>query len=265
MSLLRPHSAMAINFLYSTSSSSTSSLSPRLLFHKSKNGAIIDCRIIGGRTLMSSYGKKGLVPLLPFSSLDLDASSSNDPHFMSSSVGSSPQSLSLSQWNLGPRHILLLNIIACTVAISASWLFFSAIPTLLAFKRAAESLEKLLDVTAEELPDTMATMRLCGMEISDLTMELSDLGQGIKQGVRNSTRTIRVAEERLRHLTTTDPIVSTQGHNISQKMVTLPLAKRARNLREGIVKGRTLFGVIFGVSKFSRWAWNFFMSRDQRR
>lgn len=45
-----------------------------------------------------------------------------------------------------------------------------------AFKRAAESLEKLMDVTREELPDTMAAVRLSGMEISDLTMELSDIG-----------------------------------------------------------------------------------------
>lgn len=33
-----------------------------------------------------------------------------------------------------------------------------------------------MDVTAEELPDTMAAVRLSGMEISDLTMELRDLG-----------------------------------------------------------------------------------------
>lgn len=33
-----------------------------------------------------------------------------------------------------------------------------------------------MDVTREELPDTMAAIRLSGMEISDLTMELSDLG-----------------------------------------------------------------------------------------
>ncbi|KAK1278430.1 hypothetical protein QJS04_geneDACA020195 [Acorus gramineus] len=37
-------------------------------------------------------------------------------------------------------------------------------------------MEKLLDVTREELPGTMASIRLSGMEISDLTMELSDLG-----------------------------------------------------------------------------------------
>lgn len=33
-----------------------------------------------------------------------------------------------------------------------------------------------MDAAREELPDTMAAIRLSGMEISDLTMELSDLG-----------------------------------------------------------------------------------------
>nr|XP_043616504.1 uncharacterized protein LOC122588449 isoform X2 [Erigeron canadensis] len=116
-----------------------------------------------------------------------------------SSVGSPPpipHQLTLTQ-----RHLILLNVIAAATAISATWLFFSAIPTLLAFKRAAESLEKLLDVTREELPDTMAAVRLSGMEISDLTMELSDLGQEITQGVKSSTRAVRLAEERLRRLT----------------------------------------------------------------
>uniref|UniRef100_A0A2P2J7B3 Uncharacterized protein LOC105126438 isoform X2 n=1 Tax=Rhizophora mucronata TaxID=61149 RepID=A0A2P2J7B3_RHIMU len=98
------------------------------------------------------------------------------------SVGSPPSShhrsmlLQLSQWNLTQPHVLALNLIAFVVAVSATWLFFSAIPALLAFKRAAESLEKLIDVTTEELPDTMAAIRLSGMEIGDLTMELSDLG-----------------------------------------------------------------------------------------
>lgn len=62
-----------------------------------------------------------------------------------------------------------------------------------------------MDVTREELPDTMAAVRLSGMEISDLTMELSDLGQEITQGVRSSTRAVRVAEERLRQLTNITP------------------------------------------------------------
>ena len=105
-----------------------------------------------------------------------------------------------------------------------------------AFKRASESMEKLMDVVREELPDTMAAVRLSGMEISDLTMELSDLGlasklhhfslltkffhlfphfplnsligfcsQEITQGVKSSTRAVRVVEERLRRLTNMGP------------------------------------------------------------
>lgn len=213
---------------------------------------------------MPAYGNKRFLPLLPLSSLALDASSTDDLHLRSTSVGSPQPSISLSHWNLGPNHILLLNIIACTVAVSSAWLFFSAIPTLLAFRRAAESLEKSLDAMREEVPDTMAAMRLSGMEISDLTMELSDLGQEIRQGVRSSTRAVRVAEERLRSLTFMSPIVSTQGLNSQREMERPQLAKNARTLREGIVKGRALFGAIFGASQFSRWAWNYFTSRGRR-
>ena len=43
-------------------------------------------------------------------------------------------------------------------------------------KRVAESLEKLMDATREELPDTKVVVQLSGMEISDLTMELSNNG-----------------------------------------------------------------------------------------
>ncbi|CAK7337925.1 unnamed protein product [Dovyalis caffra] len=149
--------------------------------------------------------------------------------------------LQLSQWNLTHRHILVLTVIACTAAVSATWLFLSAIPTLLAFKRAAESLEKLMDVTREELPDTMAAVRLSGMEISDLTMELSDLGQEITQGVRSSTRAVRVAEERLRQLTNVTPTASLQVVASPKNETGGPaLARTARGMREGIVKGQGL-------------------------
>ncbi|XP_021736632.1 uncharacterized protein LOC110703191 isoform X1 [Chenopodium quinoa] len=174
-----------------------------------------------------------------------------------SSVGS--PSLQLSHSTLSHRHITVLNILACAVAISTTWLFCSAIPTLLAFKRAAESLEKLLDVTREELPDTMAAVRLSGMEISDLTMELSDLGQEITQGVKRSTRAVRVAEEKMRqfaNMTSTAPmqIVSTKATSIVEPA----LAKSARGMREGIVKGRSMIQMLFALTGFSRSVANFF-------
>uniref|UniRef100_A0A0D3EGL5 DUF948 domain-containing protein n=1 Tax=Brassica oleracea var. oleracea TaxID=109376 RepID=A0A0D3EGL5_BRAOL len=186
---------------------------------------------------------------------------------LTSSVGQPP--LQLSQWTLTQKHFVLLNVVACVTAISASWLFLAAIPTLLAFKKAAESLEKLLDVTREELPDTMAALRLSGMEISDLTVELSDLGQGITQGVKSSTRAIRVAEDRLRRDTSwltsmfTSSVASMQEvmHQTERKETEPVVAKAARNLKEGIVKGRSLWQLFFTITRFSKTAASYFAKR----
>ncbi|GFY80301.1 hypothetical protein Acr_01g0001100 [Actinidia rufa] len=165
-----------------------------------------------------------------------------------STVGSSPSSLQLSQWNLTQRHILVLNVVACV-----------------AFKRAAESLEKLLDVTREELPDTMAAVRLSGMEISDLTMELSDLGQGITQGVRSSTRAVRLAGERLRGLTNMAPSASMQEVVTLEYTTPTPmLAKTVRGTREAIIKGRAVFQMFFALTRFSWMALKYVTSRAKR-
>lgn len=169
-------------------------LSSPMLDNNSDRGT--DGNLVSGRRFSIRLSQRQLASL----SVQSENASSPEPlvtSHLNSAVGSSsvPQ---LSQWTLTHRHIHILSFIACAAAISATWLFFSAIPTLLAFRRAAESLEKLMDVTREELPDTMAAVRLSGMEISDLTMELSDIGQGLTQGVRSSTRAVRLAEERLR-------------------------------------------------------------------
>ncbi|ESQ40938.1 hypothetical protein EUTSA_v10014442mg [Eutrema salsugineum] len=191
---------------------------------------------------------------------------SSDPSVSSrltSSVGQPP--LQLSQWTLSQKHFVLLNVVACVTAVSASWLFLAAIPTLLAFKKAAESLEKLLDVTREELPDTMAAVRLSGMEISDLTMELSDLGQGITQGVKSSTRAIRVAEDRLRRLTNMNPASMQEVMHQAKTEKTEPrVAKAARNFKEGIVKGRSLWQSFFTITRFSKIATSYLAKRAKQ-
>ncbi|RDX70347.1 hypothetical protein CR513_50421 [Mucuna pruriens] len=170
---------------------------------------------------------------------------------------------SLQHWSLTNRHVTVLSVFACATAICATWLFCSAIPTLLAFKKAAESLEKLMDTTREELPNTMAAIRLSGMEISDLTTELSDIGQEITQGVRSSTRAVRLAEERLRHITTVPYSASLQGTiNPKAKDGDEPaVAKSARGMREGIVKGRAMLQMFFTLTRFSRFALNFITGR----
>ncbi|KAG6721831.1 hypothetical protein I3842_03G131400 [Carya illinoinensis] len=212
-------------------------------------------------------------PVRQFASLstqvEYNATAASAPSISSqytSTVGSpSASSLQLTQWNFNHRHMLMLQAVACAAAVSATWLFFSAIPTLLAFKRAAESLEKLMDVTREELPDTMAAVRLSGMEISDLTMELSDLGQEITQGVKSSTRAVRLAEERLRRLTNMAPSASLQEVASPKTEDTVPvLARTARGVREGIVKGRAILQMFFTLTRFSRLALNYFTNRAKR-
>ncbi|KAL1536674.1 hypothetical protein AAHA92_29284 [Salvia divinorum] len=183
---------------------------------------------------------------------------------LTSTVGSPPQ------WTLSHRHIQFLSLTACATAVSATWLFCAAIPALLsqgslkAFKRAAESLEKLMDATREELPDTMAAVRLSGMEICDLTMELSDLGQDITQGVRSSTRAVHMAEERWRRLTNMKPIVSVQEVAPMRAQIGEPvLARTARSMREGIVKGRGVVKMLFALTRYSKMLLNYFTSRSK--
>ncbi|XP_048335252.2 uncharacterized protein LOC107425472 isoform X1 [Ziziphus jujuba] len=196
------------------------------------------------------------------------AESSIPPSHYTETVGTpslSSSSLRLSQWNLTDRHVVLLNVIACAAAISATCLFCSAIPALLAFKRAAESMEKLMDAVREELPGTMAAVRLSGMEISDLTMELSDLGQGITQGVKSSTRAVRVAEERLHRLANMGSPASLQEIANRENEVEEPVvAKTARGIKNGIVKGRSIWKMFFTLTRFSRMALNYFSSRSKR-
>ncbi|GMH06636.1 hypothetical protein Nepgr_008476 [Nepenthes gracilis] len=199
-------------------------------------------------------------------SLQLSEDVTSEPSAASqftSSVGSPPILFQLSHWTLRHRHITLLNVIACVTGVSATWLFCSAIPTLWAFKTAAESLEKLFDVTREELPDTMAAVRLSGMEISDLTMELSDLGQEITRGVRSSTRAVRIAEERLRRLTNVTPTATMQELRCQNIRTAEPaVATTAKLTREGIVKGRAILQMLFTITRISSLYWKTFYDNE---
>ncbi|KAL2339443.1 hypothetical protein Fmac_007383 [Flemingia macrophylla] len=199
-------------------------LNPRFLVPHTKHA--FATAIVSHRSL--SFTKRRSLPQ-PLCSLSVQHTST---------VGSP----SLQHWNLTSRHITVLNVFACA-----------------AFKRAAESMEKLMDATREELPNTMAAIRLSGMEISDLTTELSDIGQGITQGVRSSTRAVRLAEERLRRLTTVpSSSASLQGMiNLKAEDDGPVVARTVRGVRKGIVEGRAILQMFFTLTRFSRFAFNF--------
>ncbi|KAG0461129.1 hypothetical protein HPP92_021426 [Vanilla planifolia] len=70
----------------------------------------------------------------------------------------------------------------------------------LALRGAAMSLSKLADTAREELPSTMAAVRLSGMEISELTLELNDLREEITDGVHKSAQAMQAAEAGIRRI-----------------------------------------------------------------
>ncbi|CAM8938614.1 unnamed protein product [Rhodiola kirilowii] len=94
----------------------------------------------------------------------------------------------LRKMSLNDQAFWLLSFIACTTSIAFASLVVAAVPTLFAMARAATSLSKLADTAREELPSTMAALRLSSMEVSDLTLELSELSHEITDGVAKSLR-----------------------------------------------------------------------------
>ncbi|WVZ02769.1 hypothetical protein V8G54_023575 [Vigna mungo] len=77
------------------------------------------------------------------------------------------------------QAFFLLAFIASTTSVAFASFVVAAVPALFAIRNAAISLSKLADTAREELPSTMTAIRLSGMEISDLTLELSDLSPSV--------------------------------------------------------------------------------------
>jgi uncharacterized protein YoxC len=73
--------------------------------------------------------------------------------------------------------IFWLGLSLLLVAVSFSMVLVVLIPTARELTRAARSIEKLADTLNRELPPTLEAIRLTGMEISDLT---DDVSEGVK-------------------------------------------------------------------------------------
>lgn len=88
------------------------------------------------------------------------------------------------------------------VAVSLTAVLIAALPALQELGRAARSVEKLADTLRRELPPTLEAIRLTGLEISDLTDDVSEgvksAGQVVKQvdqsisGAKNQAKKVQV-------------------------------------------------------------------------
>ncbi|MEQ8957117.1 MAG: DUF948 domain-containing protein, partial [Coleofasciculus sp. C2-GNP5-27] len=70
-----------------------------------------------------------------------------------------------------------LGLCILLVAVSLTAVLVAALPALQELARAARSVEKLADTLRRELPPTLESIRLTGLEISDLS---NDMNEGVK-------------------------------------------------------------------------------------
>ncbi|MDJ0736628.1 MAG: DUF948 domain-containing protein [Nostocaceae cyanobacterium] len=76
------------------------------------------------------------------------------------------------------------------VAVSLTALLVAAIPALQELARAARSAEKLFDTLSRELPPTLDAIRMTGLEITDLTDNVSD-------GVKSAGKVVKQVDHSL--------------------------------------------------------------------
>ena len=78
------------------------------------------------------------------------------------------------------------------VAVSLTAVVIVALPALQAIARAARSVEKLADTLAREFPPTLESIRLTGLEITELTEDVSEGVQSVGQVVKKKTHNQRL-------------------------------------------------------------------------
>lgn len=84
--------------------------------------------------------------------------------------------------------IFWLGVSILLVAVSLTAVLVAALPALQELARAARSAQKLFDTLSRELPPTLESIRLTGLEISDLTDDVS-------QGVQSAGRVVQQVDE----------------------------------------------------------------------
>lgn len=81
------------------------------------------------------------------------------------------------------------------VAVSLTAVLVVALPVLQEIGRAARSVEKLADTLRRELPPTLEAIRLTGLEISDLTDDVSEGVKSAGQVVKQVDQTLSGAKD----------------------------------------------------------------------
>lgn len=110
------------------------------------------------------------------------------------------------------------------VAVSLTAVLVAALPAFRELARAARSAEKLFDTLNRELPPTLEAIRLTGLEITDLTDDVSEGVQSagrVVQQVDRSLGTVRQQAQKAQRVTRSMVV----GFRAAWQTLTQPIAK----------------------------------------
>jgi uncharacterized protein YoxC len=95
------------------------------------------------------------------------------------------------------------------VAVSLTAVLVALIPAVQALARAARSVEKLADTLSREFPPTLEAIRLTGLEISELTDDVSEGVQSAGEVVKQVDRSLGTAKKQAQNVQVTTRSVVT--------------------------------------------------------
>jgi len=94
-----------------------------------------------------------------------------------------------------PMLYLAMGTVACILGSAISAFLLAFIPTLQALRGAADEIANLAASIREEVPDTMAAVRISGMELTDCLEEVGELTAEVGSGVKSTSRVVGMGFE----------------------------------------------------------------------
>lgn len=138
--------------------------------------------------------------------------------------------------------LFFLGLSVLLVAVSLTALLVAALPVLQELARAARSAEKLFDTLRRDLPPTLEAIRLTGLEISDLTDDVSDGVRSAGQVVKQVDQSLNSAKKQARNVETSTRSIfagvkaawKSLGRSTNRSLERLPTGqKKAMQIRRG--------------------------------
>jgi uncharacterized protein YoxC len=129
--------------------------------------------------------------------------------------------------------IFWLGLSILLVAVSITAVLVVAVPAFQELGKAARSAEKLFDTLNRELPPTLEAIRLTGLEISELTDDVSQGVQSAGQVVKQVDRSITDAKQQVQKVQTTSRSVFAGMRAAWRTFTQAPKSRR----NEGVERG----------------------------